>query len=201
MDGLAATTFRSLGGLVLALGWTRLLPERALMARWIEAAGILAVVETVVFATCDLTWVVGFTKRGRRWAQCAHRVVFTRSYCSGIRRGAAAQSTCHPRLSSSAYVVAIAQIALDQKVEGSNPSSPANAPAYACFVMACPKCGADNPDSATFCSSCGTKLRRGSPAREERKIVSVLFVDLVGFTARSDRADPEDIRDLLHVHH
>ena len=33
--------------------------------------------------------------------------------------------------------------------------------------------------------------------REERKIVSVLFVDLVGFTARSDRADPEDVQDAL----
>jgi class 3 adenylate cyclase/tetratricopeptide (TPR) repeat protein len=67
--------------------------------------------------------------------------------------------------------------------------------------MPCPKCGADNPDGATFCASCGAKLRRGSPAQEERKIVSVLFVDLVGFTARSDRADPEDIRDLLRVYH
>ena len=37
--------------------------------------------------------------------------------------------------------------------------------------------------------------------REERKLVSILFVDLVGFTARSDRADPEDVRDALQVYH
>jgi class 3 adenylate cyclase/tetratricopeptide (TPR) repeat protein len=38
-------------------------------------------------------------------------------------------------------------------------------------------------------------------AREERKLVSVLFVDLVGFTSRSDRADPEDVRDALQLYH
>ena len=36
---------------------------------------------------------------------------------------------------------------------------------------------------------------------EERKLVSVLFVDLVGFTARSDRADPEDVRDVLQLYY
>jgi class 3 adenylate cyclase/tetratricopeptide (TPR) repeat protein len=36
---------------------------------------------------------------------------------------------------------------------------------------------------------------------EERKVVSVLFVDLVGFTARSDRADPEDVRATLRLYH
>ena len=36
---------------------------------------------------------------------------------------------------------------------------------------------------------------------EERKVVSILFVDLVDFTSRSDRADPEDVRDLLHKYH
>jgi class 3 adenylate cyclase len=39
------------------------------------------------------------------------------------------------------------------------------------------------------------------PAGEERKVVSVLFVDLVGFTARSDRADPEDVRATLRLYH
>ena len=37
--------------------------------------------------------------------------------------------------------------------------------------------------------------------QEERKLVSVLFVDLVEFTAQSDRADPEDIRDRLELYH
>lgn len=34
----------------------------------------------------------------------------------------------------------------------------------------------------------------GTSSQEERKVVSVLFVDLVGFTARSHHADPEDVR-------
>jgi class 3 adenylate cyclase/tetratricopeptide (TPR) repeat protein len=68
-------------------------------------------------------------------------------------------------------------------------------------VTACPNCHADIPDGSQFCPSCGTQLRPGSPARKERKIVSVLFVDLVAFTARSDQADPEDIRDLLQMYH
>ena len=37
--------------------------------------------------------------------------------------------------------------------------------------------------------------------REERRLVSILFVDLVGFTERADDADPEDVRDLLRVYH
>jgi class 3 adenylate cyclase/tetratricopeptide (TPR) repeat protein len=36
---------------------------------------------------------------------------------------------------------------------------------------------------------------------QERKLVSVLFVDLVGFTSRSDRADPEDVRDTLELYY
>jgi class 3 adenylate cyclase len=39
------------------------------------------------------------------------------------------------------------------------------------------------------------------PAREERKVVSVLFVDLVGFTAASESADPEDVRARLQAYH
>jgi class 3 adenylate cyclase/tetratricopeptide (TPR) repeat protein len=78
---------------------------------------------------------------------------------------------------------------------------PTSFSAYACFVTACPSCGVDNHDGAEFCSSCGAKLRKDSRGREERKIVSVLFVDLVGFTARSDQADPEDVRDLLQLYH
>jgi class 3 adenylate cyclase len=39
------------------------------------------------------------------------------------------------------------------------------------------------------------------PADEERKVVTVLFCDLVGFTARSDQADPEDVGALLRPYH
>lgn len=59
-------------------------------------------------------------------------------------------------------------------------------------MAACPRCGEQNSDQARFCQACGSPL--GAPKREERKIVSVLFVDLVNFTLRSDGADPEDVR-------
>jgi class 3 adenylate cyclase/tetratricopeptide (TPR) repeat protein len=66
----------------------------------------------------------------------------------------------------------------------------------------CPACGEDNPDRARFCLACATPLAELAPARgEERKIVSVLFADLVGFTARSEEADPEDVRAILRPYH
>jgi class 3 adenylate cyclase/tetratricopeptide (TPR) repeat protein len=66
----------------------------------------------------------------------------------------------------------------------------------------CPNCGEENTERARFCSSCGAPLGEVPPSGgEERKVVSVLFVDLVGFTARSDRADPEDVRSTLRVYH
>ena len=65
----------------------------------------------------------------------------------------------------------------------------------------CPSCGEGNAARSRFCSSCGASLEDSSSPREERKLVSVLFVDLVGFTARSDRADPEDVRDSLQLYH
>src|SRR5213595_244279 len=60
--------------------------------------------------------------------------------------------------------------------------------------MLCPRCGASPPDDARFCPKCGLDLS-GSGSREERKLVSILFCDQVGSTARADGADPEDIRD------
>ncbi|TMK46560.1 MAG: zinc-ribbon domain-containing protein [Actinobacteria bacterium] len=76
-------------------------------------------------------------------------------------------------------------------------------PTGLCFrsVDACPRCGEPVSSQARFCEACGMELRPAAAAREERKLVSVLFVDLVGFTSRSDRADPEDVRDALQLYH
>ena len=67
-------------------------------------------------------------------------------------------------------------------------------------VAPCARCGSDNPPGARFCNSCGAELAVRA-AEEERKLVSILFVDLVGFTAHADRSDPEDIRDWLQLYH
>jgi class 3 adenylate cyclase/tetratricopeptide (TPR) repeat protein len=68
--------------------------------------------------------------------------------------------------------------------------------------MTCPACGHQNPAGARFCSNCGASLVvEREPAREERKVVSVLFADLVGFTSRAEEMDPEDVRAVLEPFH
>ncbi len=65
-------------------------------------------------------------------------------------------------------------------------------------MSACPSCGHGNQAGAKFCSECGVGLVAAEPlAREERKVVSVLFADLVGFTSWAEQMDPEDVRALL----
>jgi class 3 adenylate cyclase/tetratricopeptide (TPR) repeat protein len=44
---------------------------------------------------------------------------------------------------------------------------------------------------------CGASLATETVAREERKVVTVLFCDLVGFTAKAEQLDPEDVRAVL----
>src|SRR6476469_6940934 len=67
----------------------------------------------------------------------------------------------------------------------------------------CSSCGHENSSAARFCEACGATLDSAPPlvAREERKVVSVLFCDLVGFTAASEAADPEDVRARIRPYH
>ena len=88
------------------------------------------------------------------------------------------------------------------------------------LASGCPSCGAANPAGAKFCGECGTTLgadaaaaggpagagggseppasHRATPAPvAERRIVSILFADLVGFTALAEGRDPEETRELL----
>jgi class 3 adenylate cyclase/tetratricopeptide (TPR) repeat protein len=61
----------------------------------------------------------------------------------------------------------------------------------------CPSCGRENPEDARFCSGCGTELQLSEPAREQRKVVTILFCDLVGSTALGESTDPEALRARL----
>src|SRR5688572_7354485 len=74
------------------------------------------------------------------------------------------------------------------------------------LARACPPCGSPHPPALKFCGECGTSLTtdttaaRGTTAaspQAERRLVSVLFADLVGFTAASESRDAEDTRELL----
>src|SRR2546425_5794608 len=65
-------------------------------------------------------------------------------------------------------------------------------------MLVCPACGQENPPGARFCNACGAPLpARAHALPEERKVVTVLFADLVGFTARAEKLDPEDVRAIL----
>src|SRR6059058_1330676 len=61
--------------------------------------------------------------------------------------------------------------------------------------MVCANCGHENSDAARFCEACGAALGRGSG--ERRKVVSILFCDVVGSTALGESTDPEALRALL----
>ena len=73
---------------------------------------------------------------------------------------------------------------------------------YAFGVVTCPSCGQENPEGFRFCGACAATLEApAAERREERKVVTVLFCDLVGSTARAEGADPEDVRALLSAYH
>ena len=71
------------------------------------------------------------------------------------------------------------------------------------LFQACASCARPLTAGAKFCSECGTPVgATSSPAstaampQAERRLVTVLFADLVGFTAASEGRDAEDTREL-----
>ena len=72
------------------------------------------------------------------------------------------------------------------------------------FTAGCPNCGTTNPPAAKFCGECATPLVGAARPIDavaapvaERRLVSVLFTDLVGFTPYAEERDAEDVRDTL----
>lgn len=69
--------------------------------------------------------------------------------------------------------------------------------------MNCPACGFANQAAARFCGGCAAPLDPNSDSvvQAERRILSVIFCDIVGATSLSERVDPEDLRNLLGIYH
>ncbi len=61
-------------------------------------------------------------------------------------------------------------------------------------AMTCGSCGSDAPARARFCPACGHPL---VARHDERRVATVLFADLVGFTRLSEGADPEHVKNLV----
>jgi class 3 adenylate cyclase len=90
------------------------------------------------------------------------------------------------------------------------------------FAAPCSSCGATNPPGAKFCMECATPLGAARPAApvpspmatpagapvasgpsafaatgSERRLVTILFADIVGFTPFSEERDSEEVREML----
>ncbi|HEX8025528.1 MAG TPA: adenylate/guanylate cyclase domain-containing protein, partial [Candidatus Limnocylindrales bacterium] len=64
-------------------------------------------------------------------------------------------------------------------------------------MITCPNCGTPNPEAARFCMTCAWPLQRAEPAREARKVVTVVFADVTGSTGLGERLDPESLRSIM----
>jgi class 3 adenylate cyclase len=84
----------------------------------------------------------------------------------------------------------------------------------AALAPRCPACGATNEPDARFCDACGAALDTGatgvapakSPARPAddsvaRKVVTIVFADLIGSTALHERLDPESVSRVMEAYH
>src|SRR4051794_21993668 len=73
------------------------------------------------------------------------------------------------------------------------------------LALTCSTCGTVNAPGAKFCGECGAEVAAPSRGLDptmlqpaaERRLVSVLFADLVGYTTIAESLDPEEARDLL----
>ncbi|MCK5349205.1 MAG: hypothetical protein KAJ25_07430, partial [Desulfobacula sp.] len=71
--------------------------------------------------------------------------------------------------------------------------------------MESPKCSFQNQEGIKFCGKCGYEINNNYKlekekrnAKSERKHVTIFFTDLSGYTAMTERLDPEDVRIILN---
>src|SRR5215218_199099 len=64
-------------------------------------------------------------------------------------------------------------------------------------MPACARCGESNGGDAAFCGRCGARLTPDPAPATARKVVTVLFSDVSGFTALGERLDPESLQQLM----
>ena len=63
--------------------------------------------------------------------------------------------------------------------------------------MVCGSCGRENDADARFCGTCGERLDARPSEAVTRKVVTVVFTDVVGSTALGERLDPESLRGVM----
>ena len=93
----------------------------------------------------------------------------------------------------------------DLQARAADPAAPGSACPAGVTASCGLSCGTENPSRGTFCIECGTSLTarpRRAPAREEqlpeeRRKATILFADLSGYTAVSERLDPERIKSMV----
>jgi class 3 adenylate cyclase len=65
----------------------------------------------------------------------------------------------------------------------------------------CRSCGAERPANARFCPSCGAAFEAGSSVTgQERRVVTVIFVDVTGSTGLGEQLDPERLREVMDAY-
>jgi class 3 adenylate cyclase len=62
-------------------------------------------------------------------------------------------------------------------------------------MSTCPSCGTENPDGQRFCGECGATL--SAPAEVRRRLITVLYCDMVGSTELGERLDTERLQKVL----
>jgi class 3 adenylate cyclase/tetratricopeptide (TPR) repeat protein len=64
-------------------------------------------------------------------------------------------------------------------------------------MVTCQRCGSDSPEGFRFCGTCGAPLHQVA-GREARKVVTVVFCDVTGWTKLSEGLDPEALRGIIN---